>query len=369
MNIYLLRAWTYIFNFLKIRSFGYTARMAFYDKIYRLCSNEVNLGFNDVVGELKEQQFRLHNGKSFLYFVYSDIHARLAAGADESESLSGYAPNVDIMMINSFKDDDISVGFQNLINYNKTVKEMNSALAKALIYPCSLFAISIAVIWYFSVSLIPALTAAITPGMELSQSSEIMIALSENFYTYILTLGIVIGSLVSLLIWALPNYNGKYRVYLEKIPPFSIYRIVNGCGFLNALAALSNSGYQQLDALQEMKQNTTNYLGYRLELISERIKTSETLGSALVNIKLDFPDKKMLEDIELVSKFGVLDDSLESMAENMTQQGTSLINKQAATLKYIATAMISMTILLMFNGIYSLSSDMGNAADSSQQAK
>ena len=365
MNIYLLKFWSFIFGILKRRSFGFNVRMAFYDKVFRLCSNEVNLSFNQVVEALREQQYKLHKGKSILYFLYTDIASRLSSGASESEALNGFVPDVDAMMINSFKDDDISSGFKNLMDYNIKVKEMNSALLKALTYPGLLFGISIVVVWYFSISLIPALTAALTPDMQLSSASEMMISLSQNFYLYLTSIGLTLIGLIVLLSWALPNYNGSFRRTLEKIPPFSIYRIVNGCGFLNALAALSNSGYQQYEAIEEMKENSTKYLAYRLELIAEQIKGAKNLGSALVDINLDFPDKKMLEDIELISRFGVLEDSLSKMADDMTEKGLNLINKQATVLKHLATGVISFTIMFMFNGIYSLSNDMGNSAEQS----
>lgn len=367
MGLYFLRIWIYLFTFIKKKSFNYNVRLAFYDKVYRLCSNEVNLSFNNVVEALMEQQYKLHKGKSVLYFIYQDIATRLSSGASESESLAGYAPDVDVMMINSFKDDDISLGFKNLITYNKKVKEMNGAMLKALAYPGLLLSVAIVIIWYFSTSLIPALTAAITPEMTLSNSSEAMIFLSHNFNAIFGTAGVVLIGLIVLLSWMLPNYNGSYRVYLESIPPFSIYRIVNGCGFLNALAALSESGYQQYDAIQEMRQGCTKYLDFRLNLISEQLKGAKNLGSALVDMKLNFPDKKMLEDIELISRFGVLEDSLEKMADDMTEKGLTLINKQSSVLKGFATAFISATIMFMFNGIYSLSGDMGNAAESSSK--
>lgn len=367
MNLYLLKVWTFIFNILKRKAFNFNVRMSFYDKIFRLCSNEVNLSFNNVVEALREQQYKLHKGRSILYFVYTDIASRLSSGASESEALSGFVPDVDAMMINSFKDDDISAGFKSLMDYNIKVKEMNSALLKALMYPGLLFGISIVVVWYFSISLIPALTASLTPDMQLSDASSMMIALSNNFYSFLIILAIFLIVLIFVLSWALPNYNGKFRKSLEKIPPFSIYRIVNGCGFLNALAALSNSGYQQYEAIEEMKENSTKYLAYRLELIAEQIKGSKNLGSALVDINLDFPDKKMLEDIELISRFGVLEDSLSKMADDMTEKGLTLINKQATILKHVATGVISFTIMFMFNGIYALSNDLGNSAESSNK--
>ena len=363
MKMYFIILWAKMFFILKKISFNYKQRIALYDKIYRLCSNEINLGYNEVIIELRDQELKYSKRKTLIYYVYEDIASQLARGSNESESLKQYVPPVDSMMIQSFAQDDISTGFKGLIEYNERTREMNSALIKALAYPSFLFAFILGIVYYFSTSLIPSLTTAIPPDAELSGTSEMMIFMSNNYSSFLTTIILSLVSIVALLAYLLPNYNGRFRKNLENIPPFSIYRIVNGCGFLNALSALSKAGFQQHQAIEEMMTTATPYLKYRLELISEQIKNSDNLGSALVNINLNFPDKKMLKEIELVSRFGVLEDSLDKYSEQMTESGLKIINGQAAVLKNFATAMVAFTIMFLFSGIYSLSQDMGDAAE------
>lgn len=343
--------------------FNAKQREKFYDKIYRLSNDDIGLQYYDIVSELLEQETSSGKKKTSLGLVYERILERLTLGSSISESLNGFIPEVDRLMIASFEDGEISEGFHALMLYNNQTKAMNGALLKALGYPSALISFVIGIIWYFSTSLIPQLTQNIPPGAELSTSSSMMIMLSEGFWVWFPTL---LGSVIFLIIvlkWALPNYNGKFRVKLESFPPFNIYRIVNGCGFLSSLSALSKSGYQQLDALETMSEMATPYLSRRINLITEKMKEGENLGVALVAINLNFPDKEMLKDIALVSKYGALEDSLDSMVINMTEQGLSTIKAQSAVLKQIATFIVALTIAFLFTGIYSISQDMGAAAE------
>lgn len=365
MKIYMLKFWKQILMILKIMTFNYRRKMAFFDKVYRLCSNEVNLQFIQVVEALREQEIEYNKRKTLLYYVYDDIHNQLSLGGSEAEALGMYISSVDKMMINSFSGDDISTGFRDLIAYNDKTREMNSALQKALAYPAFLFAFILLIIYYFSTSLIPSLTANLPVGAELSSTSEALMWLADNFWWF---LGGIVGTIVTLvavLSWMMPNYNGKFRVKLEQIPPFSIYRIVNGCGFLNSLSALSKAGWQQAQAIEEMYGMSKPYLAYRLNLIYERIKTGENLGEALVKIKLNFPDKEMLKDIALISQYGALEESLDKMSDEMTEEGLKIIGKQAMILKNTATFAVAGTIMFLFTGIYSLSQDMGNSVEAS----
>lgn len=343
-------------------------REKFYEKIYRLSHDDVGLGYNEILRELYEQEV-VNNKKTAMGLVYERIIERLTIGSNISNSLSGFIPEVDKLMIASFEDGDISEGFKTLVDYNIKTKAMNGALMKALAYPTGLISFVIGIIWYFSTSLIPTLTMNIPAGAELSTSSEWMIALSSGFWIWFPSLIAFVIFMTILLKWALPNYKGRYRVALERFPPFNIYKIVNGCGFLNSLSALGKSGFQQLDALEAIAELSNPYLYQRIYLIMEKIKEGKNIGTALVEINLQFPDKEMLKDISVVSKYGALEDALDKMVTDMTEEGLRKINTQSNALKQIATFIVALTIAFLFTGIYSISQDMGAAAEQATNVK
>lgn len=354
-----------LFRYMKY-VFNQKQREKFYSKIYRLSDDQIGLSFSIILMELKNQEFESSKGrKTPLYLVYEKMEERAALGASISESMDGFIPPVDKAMISSFEGDDISVGFGNLVEYNLKTKEMNGALGKALAYPAFLLSFVVLILGYFSVSIIPLLVENIPPSSysSLSASSAGLIAVSNGFWIWLPTLIITIITLLVVLSWALPNYNGKFRIYLENIPPFNVYRIVNGCGFLNSLSALSKSGYQEIDALEEISNIASPYLKLRIGLIVDKMKEGENIGQALVNIGMNFPDKEMLKDMAVVSKYGALEESLDTMARNMTQDGLTTIRHQSAFIKQLATMVLAGVIGFIFMGMYSISSDISTIAE------
>jgi type II secretory pathway component PulF len=355
-------------DFLKRRAFNAKQRLKFYYMIEKLSAEGVELSFYVILIEL--QQIELEGNrqrKTLLYYVYEDFIARARSGKTIAECLHDYVPEADIMMITAFEDDDIAHGFNNLIRYNEAVLGMTREFITAIMYPAFLFMLLIAIMAYFSVSLIPTLTQNTPDNMQLSSISQILVWLSRNFTLWFTILIGFIILVVGFLFWALPNFNTALRIKLENLPPFNMYRINVGCGFLQALSMLTKSGMQQSEAIETMAKTAVPYLFHRLSVIYSKVKDGRSLGEALVLSKLNFPDKSMVSDLAILSKHGVLEDSLDKLADTMTQDGINSIKQQAGTLKIIAIASVAGIILFMFSGVYSISQDMTDAAQNTTQ--
>lgn len=382
-----------IFNFLIKNSFSYKKRMAFYDKVSRLTSDDVGIPFAHVITLLMNQQIKTNSidisiprklsflfkgkeqlsfrstSKSLLYYVYEDILDKLKTGSSESESLKKFLPETDVMMVEAFVNDDISIGFKQLIEYNEKIHEMNSSLKKAVIKPAGYFIALYAIIGYFSLFLIPEILKTLPEGAELSWGSEVMVFLNDNYISMLVWTIIIVIAIIAILSWALPRYNGSLRLTLEAVPPFSIYKIVNGCGFLNALNSLTSSGFQEFEAIEKMRDlavaNKNIYMAYRLNIIVDKMKQSASVGAALVDMKLNFPDKEILKDLEIYSTYGILDESLSKMTEDITEKGLSLIKIQAKVIEVVMLFVVVLGLLTLFNGIFSMTTDLSNSVSKS----
>lgn len=383
----------YLFTFLVKRSFNYKNRVAMYDKLARLTSDDLGLKLSDVFSILMEQQtsttsFEIKipkaismfiggkdrftykkTNKTMMYYGLEDMYERMKSGGSESEAMSRYLPQTDIMMIEAFVGDDMSEGFKNLIAYNKKTREMSSTLKKAVIAPVFYIVALYSIIGFFSISLVPEIVKTIPEGTKFSWGSELVIFFSDNYFSILIYTIVIVISLISILSYMLPRYNGSFRLMLEKIPPFSIYKIVNGCGFLNALNSLTMSGFQEFDAIERILDKSTEnknyYMEHRLRLIIEHMKNSESVGKALVSINLDFPDKEILKDLEIFSRFGVLDESLPKITEEITEKGLGIINLQAKIVNTVMIVIVVLGILMLFNGIFSLTTDLSNGISAS----
>ena len=342
----------------KKTAMGYKERMKMYRMFEKMTAEPASLQINEAVEELRNLEVE-RDLRSRLWYVYDDIMEQMRnTDADFANSLSKYVPQQDTMIIAASEQDDITTGFATVIENNKKTNEMKKAFVSALSYPLLLVCVLLALLFYFSVKVIPAFVESIQPGTVLSPSSVFLVKLSNNFASWftILITSIVVFTLA--IYWALPNLTNKYRKYLENIAPFNMYRIMVGCGFLFALNSLGRSGFMQLEALEQMGTLAKPYLKHRIMLIMEQMADGLDIGQALIQSKLDFPDKQMVKELAIFIKYSD-DDSLDSLSASLAEDGLETIKLQASAMKLLINFLVYGCIGLLYFSVYQFGIDLG----------
>ena len=358
----LMQIYTYYHNRLseltKRSAMGYKARMKMYRMFEKMTAEPASLQINEAVEELRNLEVE-HDLRSRLWYVYDDIMEQMRnSDADFANSLSKYVPEQDTMIIAASEQDDITIGFTTVIENNKKTNEMKKAFIGALSYPVLLVCVLLALLFYFSVKVIPAFVESIQADTVLSPSSVFLIKLCDNFTLWFSMLILSIALLALAIYWALPNFTNKYRKYFENIPPFNMYRIMVGCGFLFALNSLGRAGFMQLEALEQMMALAKPYLKYRIRLIMEQMADGLDIGQALIHSKLDFPDKQMVRELAVFIKYSE-DDSLESLSSTLAEDGLESIKLQASVMKLLINFIVYGCIGLLYFSVYQFGIDLG----------
>lgn len=345
----------------KSSAMNYKRRMAMYRMLEKMTGEPASLQINEAMTELQTLEVEKEL-KTPLWFVYDDVIEQMrSTDADFAKALSKFVPQQDTMIMGASEQDDITVGFSTVIENNKKTNEMKKAFTQALGYPLLMTGVLLALLYYFSTSVIPAFTENLPAGVVLSSSSLFLVLMAKNFNWWF---GILVGTLLLLVgatLWALPNYISKSRKYLENIAPFNMYRIMVGCGFLFALNSLGKAGFMQLEALEQMVKLAKPYLRYRIEIIMELMADGLDIGQALIYSKLDFPDKQMVRELAIQIKYSE-DDSLEVLSSTLAEDGLEAIKRQAQILKFIITIMVFGTIGFLYFAIYQFGLDLGNTS-------
>lgn len=346
--------------------FNYSRRNRLYYLIAKLTSHDISFSKTILELQMDEVQSKSLNAtlKGPLFFILKDIYQRQQAGADIARAFGEYIPETDRMMISAFEGEDISKGFEDLVKYNDSIKAMQKAYRQALAYPAILMLGFLGAISYICISIVPKLTTTLTPETVLSPLSAIIVWMSNNYFLWFLTITGSIAGIIAFLSWALPNLNNRFRIKLEGIPPFSLYRVKMGCSFLSALIGLTNSGLRQVEALEKMEREAKPYLKTRLKIILKQMNDGKNLGQALVDSKLNFPDKEMVKPLNTLARNGVLESSLEKLSQDLNEDGLEIVNKQAGILRIIVIGLLGMGILFSFVGVITISQDMTNAISS-----
>ena len=359
IRVKLINLYNSITELFKKTGMSFKNRMALYRMLEKMTGEPATLQINEAIAELKTLEVNSLL-KSRMWFVLDDVMEQMrSTDADFAKALSRYVPQQDTMIISASEQDDITIGFTTVIENNKKTSEMKKAFVQALSYPLLMVVVLLALLYYFSVEVIPAFTEHIPDDVILSTSSIIMIHMSNSFNWWFSILVLVIVTYSVFIVWALPNLTTKHRKYLENIAPFNMYRIMIGCGFLFALNSLGRAGFMQIDALEQMVKLAKPYLKHRILIVMDLMADGMDLGQALIESKLDFPDKQMVRELAIQTKYSD-DDSLEILSNTLAEDGLETIKRQANILKFIITIIVFSTIGFLYFGVYQFGSDIGN---------
>ena len=347
-------------NITKKTAMNYKQRLKIYRMLEKMTGEPANLQINEAIDELRSIEMN-HALKSRLWYVYDEIMEQMRnTDANFAKALSKYIPQQDTMIIASSEQDDITLGFTTVIQNNRQTSQMNKAFSQALGYPLLMIVVLLILLFYFSTKIIPIFVDSVTLGMELSASSIFLMKMASSFIWWFSGVLIIIIALLFFLIWALPNWTDLSRKYVEDFPPFNMYRTVVGCGFLFALNSLGKSGYMQYDALEQMVKLAKPYLRYRIEVIMELMADGLDIGQALIQSKLNFPDKQMVRELAIWVKYSD-DDSLEMLSKNLAEDGLESMKMQAQSLKYIIMIFVFGVIGFLYYAVYQFGLDLATA--------
>lgn len=339
----------------------FKARMAMYRMMEKMTGEPAALPVFNAVEELQSLE-ESKGKKTKLWYVYQDIIDEIrSSDAGFAEAIAKYVPEQDVMVLVASERGDIDEGFRSLIENNRKMQAMRKSFISAISYPGFLIVVILGFLSYFSLYIIPQFIENMPPDTVLSGMSALLAQISKYYFYWFPSLVVSLLSMIIFVIWAMPNFTNKYRKYLENIPPFNMYRIMTGGGFLFALNSLTKAGFQQLEALLMMVNLAKPYLKYRIEVIIEQLADGKNVGDALIDCQLDFPDKQMVKELAIQAKYNDSDDSLDILSKTLTDDGLETIQMQSAILNKIITLFVFGTLAILVLGMLQLQADVGGA--------
>ncbi|WP_419738565.1 hypothetical protein [Ruegeria sp.] len=168
---------------------------------------------------------------------------------------------------------------------------LRKAFTDAIALPVLLGFGLIGIVLFFGLELLPALEEVIDPGRIGGVQAWIMratLAFSSN--PALLALWGALGAVAIAL--ALRYWTGPGRVWLDRVPPFSILRLQAGTGFLFAVIEYARMGEPVTTGLLErMAQATGPYEASRIRAVSAHLTRARdgNLGEAALLAGLGFP--------------------------------------------------------------------------------
>lgn len=163
---------------------------------------------------------------------------------------------------------------------------------------------------------------------------------------------VAVITLTVVVIVTLPTYRWKGRVWLDRtLPPWSIYRMLQGTTFLLNMAVMLNAGIRPYDSLASMIKISPPWLKQRLEAARYGVGLGHNLGVALRSAGHDFPDRQAIQYLCILANREA-SPALVKFSRRWQETSLKQIELAAGLVKNFALIFIGALMILVLLGAY-----------------
>ncbi len=337
-------------RFLKMQFSG-KARLGVYRKLITFLKNDVPITTAlDTIYNYASQEGKKKKDPTAM--AVDSWRKQIANGKSLGVAVAGWVPDNDRIVIEAGSG-NLPQALASACLLHESQKEIKTALIGGLAYPCILVMIAFAFLIVFGLQVIPQFEL-ILPKEEWTGLGAQMGMMSDFVRSFMIPLIVLLFVMICVLIWSMPRWTGPTRVRMERWPPFSIYRLVAGSGFLLSMAALIRSGVKTTSALEMLRRDSTPWYDERMSKTLAHVKNGNSLGDALHKTRLHFPDPETVNDLRSFSKLDGFDEMLMKIGQENLHDTVNRIKGQTQIMRNGGIVLMGGVFIWIYLGLFSL---------------
>lgn len=223
-------------------------------------------------------------------------------------------------------------------------KTMVSALFGALGYPCFLLGIVVLMMHMVCEKFIPKL-ARLVPREKWDGPLSLLTGISEFIvnFEWLLLFGLL--ALFGLMAWSMGHWVN--RKIADSLPPWSVYRAVQGVYFLLNIAALLRVNIPVMQAVNMLGETASPWLERRINETLHYMRQGEHLGLALKSTGYHFPSRDCVNQMMLLTEGAGAENSLERYADRWLAITIKQVKKKTLWLTALCFLLVFGYMLLL----------------------
>jgi len=345
-------------KFVKLQ-FGAKERLRIYRKLVRFLGNSMSLAQAlDIMYQHASDDYK--KPKAPTAVVIDHWRREVKNGKTFGRAIQGWVPESDRIVIEGGDTHGkLAVAIEKAILISESGRKIKMTLAGGLAYPAVLVAVAIGFLVMFGLSVVPAFEE-IMPREKWTGVGAQMAAMSDFVRFYLIwTLGAV-GLLIAASVYSLPRWTGPLRAKFDSAPPWSIYRLIVGSGFILTVSGMIKAGIPIPGILRTLQRDAAPWYLERLRKTLDNVNNGFNLGEALHRTGLNFPDKESVQDLRAYASLNKFDETLEKMGTEWLEESVTKIGAQTAVFRNIAFILLGGVFMWIAAGIFSLQEQIQN---------
>lgn len=331
-------------------------RLSFYRKLMALLHNRFSLmDAMDRMYQIASKEGKNPNDTMALAIIA--WMRSIQNGDTFSVALRGWAPSAELLMLSVGDVANLEQALANTIRVVEGMNRMKGPVINAIAYPLFLICMVIFLIWGVGAFMVPPMVDAV-PSLVWTGLAKSLVDLSNFVNEHPIALFATLPVILTIIIITLPRWKGKIRAKFDNAPPWSIYRIFVGLGWLLSLSALVKAGTPVSKAMRSLRADASAYLLHRIDRTLVFINNGDNLGDALYKTNLNFPDEIVIGDLRIYAELDNFSEALENLSNDWLESSVRDIEQKAAVLNGIAILAIAAVVAWVVMGTFAMQEQM-----------
>lgn len=294
--------------------------------------------------------------------VLADIRHAVSRGQSLSSSLARWAPSQEVALIRAGETSGrLSDALKECSKIILAKKEVKAAVIGGVAYPIVIALVFVVLLQQISTKMVPQF-ARITPEENWVGAAWLLAKIAHFVTNWGLVSLMIVAGLGAWVMWSLPNvYRPRFRVWLDRIPPWSVYRSLHGSTFLLNIAVMLQAGVRLQDVLIIMAKTGSPWVKSRIGATLEGINSGQNLGQALHRTGYEFPERRMIQFLRSVSDQDGFDQHLANFGERWLAKSVEQVKAAFKAVFYGALFLMGGLMILVLVAVYSLQDAARNA--------
>jgi len=345
--------------FIKLQ-FGSKMRTRVYRKLNRFLGNSVSLAqaLDIMWGHASEDGKK---PKAVQAIVLDEWRRQVRNGKSFGQAIQGWVPDSDRLVIEGGEiAGNLSVAIDKAVMISASSKKIRNTLVSGLAYPVVLLFVAIGFMVMFGMQVIPSFEEILPKEQWIGAGAQ-MAWMSDFVNTWLFPVLALLGVMIALVTFSLPRWTGPLRTRLDKYPPYSLYRLIIGSGFMLTVSGMIKSGIPIPTILSMLQRGASKWYREKLSRTLYHVNNGHNLGDALHRTGFRFPDEETVQDLRAYASLNKFDETLEKLGTEWLEESVAKIEQQTGILRNIAFIVLGLIFAWIATGIFSLQQQITNS--------
>ena len=238
-------------------------------------------------------------------------------------------------------------------------KQMKAVMA-ALLIPTVIGLGCLGLVWFMGGYVMPEMKEVSDPH-RWSPFAVWVEAICSGFYANDLMVALVLSAMAAALWLLVLRWTGRGRVMLDKVAPFSLYRILSGSAFLFTCIQFMRLGVDLNEqTFARLSAGASPYVRSRIRAIQNRMSSEGTgFGKAMKATKLGFPDPVLVAVAAALDGQVGWEDELAGFVDRWIDRSEATMNARAAALNILLLAFGATVMVVVPLALFEVMSQAG----------